>query len=72
VAIHPSGASIIFTSNRGGSWDLWMMDRDGKNLYRLTHSLGYDGYSTWSPDGEKIIYVSDRSGSLDLWLLSFQ
>ena len=72
VAIHPDGSLIAFTSNRGPSWDLWLMYRDGSNLRRLTEHVGYDGYSAWSPDGKKIVFVSDRTGSLNLWMLSLQ
>ena len=72
VAVHPSGDLVTFTSNRSGSWDLWMMDRQGSRLQRLTSHEGYEGYSAWSPDGKKFVFVSDRAGGLDLWLATVE
>ncbi len=41
----PDGKWIVFTSNRAkadmrgkGNWDIWAIDRDGKNLMQLTRS----------------------------------
>lgn len=50
------GKKIVFTSDRGGDLDIWVMDRDGTNARQLTHTLGYDGGPWWSPDGTKICF----------------
>ncbi|MBM4116405.1 amidohydrolase family protein [bacterium] len=70
----PDGASIAFTSDRGGADNLWIVDRDGANpqqvskeSYRLLNS------PAWSPDGEWIAarkhFTKFRSaGAGEIWL----
>ncbi|WP_391557817.1 LysM peptidoglycan-binding domain-containing protein [Robertmurraya sp.] len=55
---------IAYTSNRGGSYDLWVYNlRNGGNV-QLTNGLG-ESYTTpfWSPDSTKIAFVG-RNGVL--------
>src|SRR5262245_6449958 len=48
--------TIVFTSLRDGDLDIYTMDRNGKNVKRLTNELGYDGGPFWSYDGKQIVY----------------
>lgn len=50
------GKRIVFTSDRGGDLDIWVMDVDGRHARQLTHTLGYDGGPWWSPDDRHICY----------------
>ncbi len=54
--LSPDGKKVVFTSDRGGDLDIWVMDRDGRNARQLTHTLGYDGGPWWSPDGKQICF----------------
>src|SRR5579884_737122 len=54
--VSPNGKKIVFTSDRGGDLDIWVMDSDGRNARQLTHTLGYDGGPWWSPNGEQICF----------------
>lgn len=54
--LSPDGKRIVFTSDRGGDLDIWVMDANGRNARQLTHTLGYDGGPWWSPDGKKICF----------------
>ena len=59
----PDGKHIVFCSNRGGAdnLELYIMDRDGKNVRQLTHAPGcYNGGPFFSPDGKRVIFRSDR------------
>lgn len=56
AVVSRDGKKIIFTSDRGGDLDIWVMDSDGKNARQLTHTLGYDGGPWWSPDGKWICF----------------
>ncbi len=64
----PDGESIVFSSVRDsyGS-DVYLMNRDGSNVKRLTHANGWDGSPTWSKDGQWIYYYSEREGQSALW-----
>ncbi|MCI0663507.1 MAG: hypothetical protein L0220_20790 [Acidobacteria bacterium] len=48
--------TIVFTSLRSGDLDIYTMDRNGKNIKRLTSELGYDGGPFWSYDGKQIVF----------------
>ena len=56
----PDGFKIAFTSNRGGSEEIWIADREGKNAVPLTTSVNPDltGSPQWSPTGDKIVYLA--------------
>jgi TolB protein len=60
-----SGAKIAFTANKGGNWELFIMDEDASNVVRLTETLYDEGYPSWSPDRKKIVY-STSDGELNI------
>jgi len=59
----PDGSKIAFTSNRDGNPEIYVMNRDGSNLRRMTNNPSIDVTPTWSPNGNQIAWVSDRTGS---------
>ncbi len=60
----PDRTRIALSSNRGGSYDLWVMDADGNNLLRLTTDSGTEGEPSWTPDGARIIYTASPKTGL--------
>ena len=56
------GKQIVFTSNRDGDLEIYVMRADGGNPRRLTYGEGYDGGPFFSPDGKTILYRGDRRG----------
>ena len=67
------GASIVFTSERNGSADLYRVKPDGSGLERLTDSPAYDDQAAFSPDGKQLVFVSTRAGgTADLWTMDLQ
>lgn len=54
--VSPDGKKVVFTSDRGGDLDIWVMNSDGTHPKQLTHTLGYDGGPWWSPDGKQICF----------------
>jgi TolB protein len=66
----PDGNRIVFVSNRSGSYNLYLMDADGRNVSRLSEHAGNDRAPSWSPDGQSLVFGSDRdrgSGRSDLY-----
>ncbi len=59
----PDGRRIAFHSNRGGEYDIWLINPDGSALERLTYTSAPAVYApVWSPDGKRLVYtVPDAS-----------
>jgi uncharacterized protein YjdB len=58
--LSPDRTRIAFSSNRSGSFDLYIMDADGANLRRLTIDPANEGDPVWTPDGKQIVYTATR------------
>ncbi|TCZ70165.1 TolB family protein [Flaviaesturariibacter aridisoli] len=54
------------------SYDLFMADRQGRIVKRLTDTPGYDAEATLSPDGRRLVFTSMRDGDLDLYVLDLK
>jgi TolB protein len=67
----PDGTRICFSSTRGGtSAQVYVMNRDGSNVRRLTNDKWINTTPTWSPAGNQIAFVSDRTGSPQIYVIS--
>jgi TolB protein len=59
---------IVFTSNRMGDNDLFVINADGSGETQLTFDDSNDSFAVWSPDGSQILYATnlatDGSGGL--------
>lgn len=65
----PDGKSLVFTSDRNGSADLYRVNPDGTGLTRLTTEASYDDQAAFSPDGKQLVFVSTRGkGTANLWI----
>src|SRR5215207_5152054 len=56
----PDGKQLVFTGYEGGLSDLFLVQRDGKGLRRLTEDKYADLHPVWSPDGRTIAFATDR------------
>jgi len=67
----PDGTQLVFTGFSNGFTDLFIINRDGTGLRRLTHDKYADLHPSWSPDGRMIAFTTDRGGNTDFDLLRF-
>jgi Tol biopolymer transport system component len=67
----PDGRQIVFTGFDGGLSDLYVINRDGSDLRRLTNDRYAELQATWSPDGKTIAFTTDRGPMTDFDLLRF-
>jgi hypothetical protein len=56
----PDGQQLVFTGYDGGLSDLFVVQRDGSGLRRLTEDKYADLHPVWSPDGRTIAFATDR------------
>src|SRR6266853_272449 len=59
------GKRIVFTSDRDGDPEIYVMNADGSNPIRLTRSPGRDAHPYFSPDGRRIVFQSPRANGDD-------
>jgi TolB protein len=58
----PSG-EVAFLSNRGGMWDLWLIDSSGV-LRNLTSDDFPDYFASWDFASERVNFLTGRTGEL--------
>ena len=67
-AYSPDGSKILFSSNRGGNLDLWIIDRKSGAIRQFTDDPAQDWDPAWTADGKQVLWGSDRgSGHLEIW-----
>lgn len=70
----PDGRRVAFAGRgQGGPGDLFLVDADGRNLRRLTHSDDIEEHDpVWSPDGKRLAYFAQDQALTqdDLMVLS--
>lgn len=67
AAFSPDRTRIAVSSNRAGSFDIWIMDADGRNLRQLTSdSTASESEPAWLPDGSAIVYTAGAGGASQL------
>ena len=64
------GRQIAFSSNRLGSFEIFLMDADGSNPTALTNQAGFDWTPTFSPDNRYIAWTASRAGNPDVWVMN--
>lgn len=71
--IHPRynrGATrVVFSSNRDGDYEIFVMNADGSGLQQLTHNGADDVNPVWSPDGSQIAFQSYRDGQAEVYVM---
>ena len=64
--------SIAFSSNRSGTWRLWLVNANGSEMRQLTKDdgEGQDVDPVFNRDGSKILFSSTRGGKVGIWTIS--
>lgn len=69
----PDGRFVVFTSERNGTPQLFVLDVEhGGDPRLLVRSDGLEDQATISPDGHTLVFVSDREGKADLYSIPFE
>lgn len=68
--LSPDGKRIAFASNRGGHWDLYVLELQSGQTTQLTNTPEFDSSPTWSPDSAWLAYETYQNGNLQIAILS--
>jgi Tol biopolymer transport system component len=65
---HPDGRHVIFVSNmadpKGRDFDLYLIDVETREIERVTHFPGFDGFPMFSHDGKQLVFASNRNNKV--------
>jgi Tol biopolymer transport system component len=65
----PDGRKIAYMSDRSGTMEIWVADRDGNNAYQLT-AVGSAGTPRWSPDSRSIVFDAHGKNTSVIYTIS--
>jgi len=68
-SFYPDGESIVFTSERDGNRNLYLMKINGSDLEQLTNHESSDYEPVFSPDGKSIVFTSERDGNKEIYII---
>jgi Tol biopolymer transport system component len=70
----PDGARLVFSSDRDGPGNLYLMRADQPGSEERLLASGEAKYpESWSPDGRSVLYlINTKQGREDLWLLPLE
>lgn len=71
AAWSPDGSKLCIASPREGKGytNLYVVNRDGSGLRKLTDHPSINTSPTWSPSGNQIAFVSDRTGQPQIYVI---
>ena len=69
AAWSPDAKKIAFSSNRSGSFAIYLMNSDGSNVTAVPDTTG-GRQPSWSPDGKKLIFMARQAGYLQLFTVN--
>jgi len=67
----PDGRMIAFDSDRDGVRGVYLADRDGTHVRRVSGE-GYAALPSWSPDGSRLAFVRAEPGAPSVWNIWIQ
>ncbi len=68
--MRPDGSMIAFTAYRDGNGEIYMMDRNGAGVTRLTENPAEDEAPSWNTDGRILVFASNRRGGYQIYGLN--
>ncbi len=70
-AFTPDGSSLLFSSNRNGAFDLYLLLFGEKQLFQLTENVGNVVSPDYSPDGRRIVFANQvADGTTSIWMVN--
>ena len=68
--ISPSGEMLVFSAEKNGDSDIYLIDTEGFQTIQLTFSSSNQENPAVSPDGKYIAYCSTESGTGEVYIMN--
>lgn len=69
-AVSPDGSQVAFSSNRSGSYEIWLADSAGSSIRQLTTFGGsFTSTPQWSPSGTSLTFAARPDGNADVFVM---
>lgn len=66
-----TGQEIVYSTNEEGDYEIFKIDKFGRNKVNLTKAPDYYDIMPTAPNvGDRIYFLSDRTGELELWQMN--
>lgn len=65
----PDGSQIVFTSDRGGQPQVYVMNADGSGQRRISYGSGSYSTPVWSPRGDLIAFTKQSAGEFQIGVM---
>ncbi len=76
VSVSPDGEKVLYTvtyysieQNKGNA-EVYIMDKDGKNVKRLTETKNSEFNVVFNPKGDKIGFIYAEEGDVNIWQMN--
>ncbi len=69
-AYSPDGRWLVFSSNRTGNLDLWLLDTESGEERQLTDDEADDWDPAFTPDGRSLLWSTNRAGHFEIWRMA--
>ena len=69
-AYFPDGENIVYLNNSKDGYNLWVMDKFGRDPVRLTQGEFYNNNPCPAADNKSIFFLSDRDGYVNVWRIN--
>ena len=67
----PNGQKIAFDATTNGShYNIYIVNKDGSGLNKITDTASLNTQSSWSPDGTMIAFTTDRDGNREIYVMN--
>ncbi|MDR0822394.1 MAG: Tol-Pal system beta propeller repeat protein TolB [Endomicrobium sp.] len=70
AAYSPDESKILLTLSRGRYPNLYMINKSGKILQRMTGGYNIDTSPSFSPNGQEVVFISDRLGYPQMYIMN--
>ncbi len=68
--LSPDRSTLLFQSDRSGSWQIYRMDAQGGDWQQLTNNAVDNYHPHFSPDGDSVVFVSEMDGNWDIYTMT--